>query len=130
LLTGARLAWAGNVLISIDKARQQMTVAVDGVQKYTWPVSTGVRRYPTPSGFKPYRMKRDHVSKEWDAPMPYSIFFTPEGHAIHGTIYLKRLGQRASHGCVRLAPVNAEKLFQVVQRGGLGNTKIVINGAY
>jgi hypothetical protein len=31
-------------------------------------------------------MEIDHYSEEWDdAPMPYSIFFTQIGHAIHGT---------------------------------------------
>ena len=41
----------------------------------------------TPSGtFKPFHMEIDHYSKEWDnAPMPYSIFFTQSGDAIHGT---------------------------------------------
>ena len=32
----------------------------------------------------------DHFSEEWDdAPMPYSIFFTKKGHAIHGTNHTK-----------------------------------------
>ena len=41
----------------------------------------------TPSGtFKQSHMEIDHYSKEWDnAPMPYSIFFTQSGDAIHGT---------------------------------------------
>ncbi len=47
-------------------------------------------------------MEADHYSKEWDdAPMPHSIFFTKRGHAIHGTDYARRLGDPASHGCVR-----------------------------
>src|SRR5262245_52631550 len=33
------------VLINIDKARQKMTVSLDGVQQYEWPVSTGLRGY-------------------------------------------------------------------------------------
>jgi hypothetical protein len=129
LLSGTDPAWTGNLLISVDKARQEMTVTVDGVQKYTWPISTGVKGYPTPSGsFQPLRMERDHVSEEWDdAPMPFSIFFTPDGHAIHGSPHVKRLGKRASHGCVRLAPANAARLYEIVQRKGMRNTRIVIN---
>jgi lipoprotein-anchoring transpeptidase ErfK/SrfK len=43
-------------------------------------------------------------SKQWDnAPMPHAVFFTKEGHAIHGTYEVKRLGKPASHGCVRLS---------------------------
>ena len=69
---------AANILIEIDKSAQRMTVSQDGAQLYAWPVSTGQRGYDTPSGdFKPFRMEKDHFSREWDdAPMPHSIFFT------------------------------------------------------
>jgi hypothetical protein len=74
-------------------------------------------------------MEEDHFSKEWDdAPMPHSIFFTPDGHAIHGSFETKRLGSAASHGCVRLAPANAAKLFALVKAQGVTNTKVVITG--
>jgi lipoprotein-anchoring transpeptidase ErfK/SrfK len=117
------------IMIIIDKGSQRMSVSVDGVPKYTWPVSTGVSGYTTPSGsFTPFRLEEDHFSEEWDdAPMPHSIFFTPKGHAIHGSFATRRLGSRASHGCVRLAPQNATILFDLVQSRGLGNTKIVIS---
>jgi L,D-transpeptidase-like protein len=118
------------VVISIDKSLQQMTVSVDGVRRHTWPVSTGRAGYATPSGsFKPFRMEADHYSKEWDdAPMPNSIFFTPKGHAIHGSFETRRLGSPASHGCVRLAPANARALFALVKAEGMGNTKVVLTG--
>src|SRR5262249_13133620 len=108
------------VLISIDKTTQPLTVSVDGVRKYTLPESPGRARYATPSGsYKPFRLEKDHFSKEWDdAPMPHSIFFTPKGHAIHGSYETKRLGSPASHGCVRLAPANASKLFALVKEEG------------
>jgi hypothetical protein len=38
------------VLINIDKSKQKMTVLLDGVEKYDWPVSTGLAGYSTPSG--------------------------------------------------------------------------------
>ncbi|MFL4979220.1 MAG: L,D-transpeptidase family protein [Xanthobacteraceae bacterium] len=122
-------AFAG-VTISIDKSMQQMSVSVDGVKRYTWPVSTGRAGYATPSGaYTPFRLEEDHYSKEWDdAPMPHSIFFTPKGHAIHGSFETKRLGTAASHGCVRLAPNNAATLFALVKQEGLGNTKVVLTG--
>src|SRR5262245_242039 len=130
LLSGPAAASAASVLISINKVSQKMTVTVDGVEKYVWLVSTGAPGYSTPSGsYQPFRMERDHFSKEWDdAPMPNSIFFTPAGHAIHGSPYTKRLGTRASHGCVRLAPDNAAKLYALVQKAGMKNTKVVVKG--
>jgi hypothetical protein len=72
----------------------------------------------------------EHFSKEWDdAPMPHSVFFTKQGHAIHGSFDTKRLGSPASHGCVRLAPANAAKLFSLVQQEGLPNTQVVLTGS-
>jgi hypothetical protein len=119
------------VLVTTNKAAQRMTVAADGDARYSWPVSTGTKGYATPAGsFRPFRLEEDHFSKEWDdAPMPHSIFFTAAGHAIHGTNAVRRLGSRASHGCVRLAPVNAATLFELVRSEGLGRTKIVVTGA-
>ena len=66
------------ISITVDKNAQLMTVAVDGVERYQWPVSTGLPSYETPNGsFKTFRMEEDHYSKEFDdAPMPHSIFFT------------------------------------------------------
>ena len=60
--------------------------------------------------------------------MPHAVFFTREGHAIHGTNEVKRLGNPASHGCVRLSPQNAEMLFELVEETGLENTQIVLAG--
>jgi lipoprotein-anchoring transpeptidase ErfK/SrfK len=119
------------VTVTIDKSIQQMTVEVDGTALYHWPVSTGKgAQYDTPSGkFKAFRMEKDHFSKEWDdAPMPFSIFFTQKGHAIHGSYDVKRLGTPASHGCVRLLPANAEKLFALVQKEGVLNTTVILTG--
>jgi hypothetical protein len=118
------------VLVTIDKTSQQMTVEVDGRPLHQWPVSTGKAGYDTPNGkYKAFRMERDHYSKEWDeAPMPFSIFFTQKGHAIHGSLDVKRLGTPASHGCVRLLPANAEKLFALVEQEGVLNTTVVVSG--
>lgn len=123
------LSASAGILVTVDKVAQKMTVVVDGEEKWTWPVSTGQRgKYETPYGeFRAFRMEEEHYSKEWDeAPMPYSIFFTQWGHAIHGSNAIGRLGSRASHGCVRLATKNAAKLFALVQRKGLSNTQVVV----
>jgi L,D-transpeptidase catalytic domain len=125
-------ASAKKVEIIISKVSQKMTVKVDGSTEYVWPVSTGAAKYETPSGnFRPFRMEAEHFSKEWDdAPMPHSIFFTDRGHAIHGSFYTKSLGRRASHGCVRLAPENAETLFGLVGEAGMSNTRVTLKGGF
>ena len=90
------------ILINIDKTKQRMTVSLDGVERYNWPVSTGMTRYSTPSGtYTALSMNEIWYSKEWDnAPMPHAIFFMKDGHAIHGSYEVKNLGKPASHGCV------------------------------
>jgi hypothetical protein len=126
--TGAAQA---KVSITVDKDAQQMTVAVDGVQRYRWPVSTGLPSYETPNGsFKAFRMEEDHYSKEFDdAPMPHAIFFTKLGHAIHGTDSASRLGNPASHGCVRLSRANASTLYALVQKEGVLTTSVTLTGS-
>ena len=121
---------SAEVLIAVDKGAQRMTVTVDGRPRYTWPVSTGAGTYDTPSGsHHPFRMERTHFSREFDdAPMPNAIFFTGQGHAIHGTNHTRQLGNAASHGCVRLAPRNAATLFGLVKAQGMANTRVVIEG--
>src|SRR5689334_22105736 len=133
LTLGALLCASGAqaaVQITIDKSTQSMTVERDGRALYHWPVSTGRPGFDTPSGkFKAFRMEKDHFSKEWDdAPMPYSIFFTPKGHAIHGYLDTKNIGRPASHGCVRLTKANAEKLYALVEEDGVLNTTVILTG--
>ena len=119
-----------DVLATIDKTTQRMSVAVDGDTRYVWPVSTGRPGYDTPNGtYHPFRMEADHFSKEWDdAPMPHSLFFTKIGHAIHGSLDTKHLGSAASHGCVRLSPQNASTLYALVEAEGLKDTTVVVAG--
>jgi hypothetical protein len=126
--TGAAQA---KISITVDKNAQMMTVAVDGVQRYQWPVSTGNPSHETPNGtFQTFRMEEDHYSKEFDdAPMPHSIFFTKVGHAIHGTESESHLGVPVSHGCVRLSRANATTLYALVQQEGVLNTTVTLTGS-
>ena len=120
-----------HVEVTVDKNNQMMTVAVDGVTKYHWPVSTGAPSYETPSGsFQAFRMDPNHFSKEYDdAPMPHSIFFTKTGIAIHGTESESRLGTPVSHGCVRLSRANAATLYALVEQQGVLNTTVKLSGS-
>lgn len=118
-------AFADNVRIVIDLSSQQMQVSVGGAPTYSFDVSTGRKGYSTPKGsYGVTRMYKEYYSKKYDgAPMPYAIFFRG-GYAIHGTYETKRLGSVASHGCVRLSPQNARRLYHLVQNHGRGNVSI------
>jgi hypothetical protein len=120
---------AANVVITIDKSSQHMSVSVDGSPRYNFVVSTGRAGYGTPNGtYHPQRLARSWFSKKYyNSPMPHSIFFHG-GYAIHGSYEISRLGGPASHGCVRLHPSNAATLYALVQREGTARTTIVVTG--
>jgi len=116
----------GDIYINIDKSRQTMNVYKGDQLIYSWLCSTGKAGYVTPYGdFKPYYTVRMHYSKQWDnSPMPYSVFFH-HGFAIHGTNYVRSLGRRASHGCVRLRERNARKIYNLARK--YGHKRVHIN---
>jgi lipoprotein-anchoring transpeptidase ErfK/SrfK len=115
------------VSVTIDISSQSMAVNVGGLPYGRWRVSTARPGYWTPRGnFRPTRLHRVYYSRKYDnAPMPNSVFFHG-GYAIHGTNHIKRLGSPASHGCIRLAPGNAAKLFNLVQKHGFRAVRITI----
>lgn len=119
-----------DVVVHIDKSGQRMTVRVDGVTAYQWAISTGRAGYNTPNGtFRPQRLARKWYSRKYHwSPMPYSVFFHG-GYAIHGSYEIGRLGRPNSHGCIRLHPSHAARLFALVQQHGMGDTRIVITGS-
>jgi lipoprotein-anchoring transpeptidase ErfK/SrfK len=114
--------------INVDVGSQNMEVYADGKLIHRWAISSGRDGYNTPGGtFRPQRLEREWFSKQYeDAPMPYSIFYSG-GYAIHGTNDTRRLGRTASHGCIRLSPGNAAKLFSLVEDYGAKRTRIVID---
>ncbi len=114
-----------NVEISISD--QAMWVDVNGRHYANWKVSTARDGYYTPRGtYGVKRMAREYYSQKYDnAPMPYSVFFKG-GYAIHATDYVRTLGRPASHGCVRLHPRNAARLFSLVQKYGMNRTRITL----
>jgi len=121
---------SANLLITIDKGSQRMLVNVDGATRYEWAVSTGRPGFDTPNGtFRPNRMEAMHYSDEYEnAPMPHSIFFDQNGHAIHGFSDTPHLGLAVSHGCVRLSPANASVLWDLVKAEGMANTTVIVRG--
>jgi len=132
----AVLAWAAlagiapakaDVVVNISISRQSMTVTIDGMDRFVWPVSTARRGYVTPTGsYRVQSMHKMHYSSLFnDAPMPFTIFF--HGHyAIHGTYEVKKLGRPASAGCIRLHPDNARFLFDLVKERGPMSLQVVL----
>lgn len=109
----------GRIVAKVDLSSQTMTVSRNGRVLYRWPVSTGRSGYRTPRGtWRIHRMHKRYFSRKYHgAPMPHAMFYY-RGFAIHGTNQISRLGRPASHGCVRLHPSNAARLFSLVRRHG------------
>lgn len=89
----------------------------------------GKKVYSTPSGiYNIDSMEKMHYSSKYNnAPMPWTMFFNG-GIAIHGATpsEFKLLGRKASHGCVRLHPDNAQILYEFVKAEGGTNRKNVL----
>jgi len=124
---GPATAATNKLKIDIDLSSQTMRVDAGYFSRYTWRVSTARPGYRTPVGqYRPTRLERMWYSSKYEnSPMPHSIFFLG-GYAIHGTYEVKRLGRAVSHGCIRLHPSNASKLFSLVKSYGAKNTVITI----
>lgn len=77
------------------------------------PTTTGKPGAETPQGtFQVQWKDADHHSKEFDAPMPNSVFFTNTGVAFHeGSL------EEESNGCVHLSTTASKKFFDSLQPG-------------
>lgn len=121
------VAQAG-VDIRVDLSTQRMQVRTADGQTHDWAISSGRQGYRTIRGsFRPTRLEKKWYSRKYGGNMPNAIFFHG-GFAIHGTGEIARLGRPASHGCVRLHPANAARLFALVQKHGKAATRIAIHG--
>lgn len=54
--------------------------------------------------------------------VPYTMYFTNRGHAIHGTYWTSVNGRNVSHGCVNLSVDDAGTLYGMTPIG----TRVVI----
>jgi lipoprotein-anchoring transpeptidase ErfK/SrfK len=126
-MSAAPLSANAGVVVMVSKSQQTMYVYVDGVLQYEWPVSTARWGYSTPSGeYGVTGLDAWHRSARYGgSPMPYSIFFQG-GYAIHGSYETGRIGEPASHGCIRLYPEDARELYGLVRQYGSEETRIIV----
>lgn len=120
----------------ISLSAQRLYVYADGQLLDSLPVSTGIRKHETPlMEVRPTGpMFERYTSKKFPGGnynglgnMPYAIFIKG-GYAIHGTTQgnIAKLGQRASHGCIRMHPEKAMVFFELVRQTGLENTWVSV----
>jgi hypothetical protein len=108
---------AGPVWVRIDLAHQLISVFRGGNEIGTALILFGTDGKPTPAGMFPVLSKTKlHRSTNYDADMPFSVWLTRSGVAIHASPV--RYGA-ATHGCIGVPPGFAEQLFGAIAPGDL-----------
>lgn len=99
----------GSLLVWIDLQRQLASVYRAGHEIGTAVIVYGADDHPTPLGqFSIIKKARDYHSRSYDAEMPYALFITDDGVALHASA---GGGGRVTHGCVGLPESFADLLF-------------------
>ena len=129
---------APNLYLVVDKSDKRLKMYEADTLLWQYPISDGTARYPTPVGN--YRIRKLIWNPRWTPP-PNSAWarkYTPKGPGepgnpmkvvkiffrepdfyIHGTAETGRLGEAASHGCIRMDPEHvAEVAKYIMEHGG------------
>ncbi len=103
--------------VIVSKADQKVFHFADGKLCDVFTCSTALPKYDLDAGtYRVYLREPKHWSREWEVWMPNSLFFH-RGYALHATTMIRDLGKPASHGCIRLHPRDAKKLYDEVPVG-------------
>ena len=106
------------ILVNVN---DQILYAVDNFRiVYEFDVITGQPgKETTPGKFTIFKKIEDYTSKKYKAPMPYTMFFSKDGKAVHGTkwatlrsyLHVYVTESVGSMGCVGLTEDDARELF-------------------
>jgi hypothetical protein len=124
------------VWAEVVKSEQKLYLYVDGKLQAVWDTSTGVPGRDTPDFDKHPngRIYDSYTSGAYPGGdynglgnMPYAVFIEG-GYAIHGTGQgnWPKLGQVASHGCIRIHPDNAKIFNGLVRSAGINDTWVTV----
>lgn len=134
----------GEISIDIDISDQRMKIFLGSTIIREFMISSGTFNTPTPTGTGRIVDKQDlriaNKYPHYRMPFWHSLAFDkhggqPLGFGFHSLPYLandkgifwnealNHIGQRVSHGCVRVLPENAEDLYNITQIG----TKFLIH---
>lgn len=112
-----------NKKIIVDRSEQKL-YAYEGEELFMeLSISTGLDSLPTPRGTfqifdkTPSRYMQGPLpgisDDYYDLPgVPWTMYFTTSGAAIHGAYWHDNFGVQWSHGCVNLRPEDAERLYK------------------
>jgi LysM repeat protein len=104
----------GGKWIDVDISSQTLRAYQGNTAVRSMIVSTGIARYPTPTGR--FRILSKYPSVTMSGPgyylpgVPHTMFFY-RGYAIHGTYWHNNFGTPMSHGCINLTRADAAWLY-------------------
>lgn len=107
----------GELLIRVDLRRQLVSVFRGGHEIGTAVALYGMDGKETPLGRFPILSKvEDYRSRSYDAPMPYTLWMTNDGVAMHASSVAEG---RATNGCVGVPLGFARHIFALTQPGDI-----------
>jgi lipoprotein-anchoring transpeptidase ErfK/SrfK len=107
----------GPVEIWVDLRRQTISVFRAGHEIGSAIIAYGAEDKQTPTGkFEILSKHRHYRSRSYGADMPYSLFITNDGIALHSSVLRPR---HATHGCIGLPEGFARRLFAAAGVGAL-----------
>ena len=137
LLSIASISLGGEAItkkeIRVFIERQVLSAFENDEEIYSFDIVTGRDGKETTSGrYKISRKYRKYTSKTYGSEMPYTMFFTADGKAIHGTqmatlrsyLHSYLTESVGSQGCIGLTDDNAKALFDWAP---VGTPVVVIN---
>ncbi len=113
--------------------RQVLVALENGEEVYSFDIVTGRDGKETTAGsYSVFRKHEKYTSKTYGSEMPYTMFFTQDGKAIHGTqmatlrsyLHSSLTESVGSQGCVGLTDDDAKALFDWAP---VGTPVIVVN---
>lgn len=115
----------GEVWIDVNLSWQYMTLYQGSREVLSSYVSTGRPGWDTPAGtffinakYLSHDMAGSANGETWFVPdVPWAMYFTSRGHALHGTYWHSNFGSVMSHGCVNLPMGVAEFVYNVTGIG-------------
>ncbi len=112
--------------IGINLSTQTLTAYEGNSAVFSTLISSG-STFPTPTGTYSilYRVRAQRMTGPgYDLPnVPWVMYFTNRGHAIHGAYWHNNFGRPMSHGCINMRPSEAEWLYNFTPNGA----KVVIH---
>jgi lipoprotein-anchoring transpeptidase ErfK/SrfK len=127
---------APSLRLTADLSQRKLYVEEHDEVVLSYAIAVGLPQHPTPTGsflirkivWNPAWVPPDKKWARRDRPRapgdPYNpmrlvkIYFRPPDYYIHGTPYVGSLGKAASHGCLRMDPVDAAEVAQYIMEHG------------